>query len=200
MTEILMMTLTAQLQKIAIQKRASHPSSIQETDLDFRKLVDNLEQAEVTMKLEETENLNLQYVNNIQTTTSQINNINDSDTDLSEKTTEIPNINEKNPKLKGKPSFKKWCQRSQIYNLQHFPLYLDCQSNHYEVYLLGKTTFKPIPYSSWIKNNTNKNFIKKESPTDKIILSVPPNNDSKYTINHVFTVHDPLDKKNLYRK
>ena len=36
------------------------------------------------MKLEETENLKLQYVNNIQTTTSHINNINDSDTDLSE--------------------------------------------------------------------------------------------------------------------
>ena len=37
------------------------------------------------MKLEETEKLKLQYVNNIQTTTSQINHINDSDTDLSEK-------------------------------------------------------------------------------------------------------------------
>ena len=111
MAEILMMTLTAQFQKRAIQKRASHPSSIHETDLDFRKLVDNLEQAEVTMKLEETENLKLQYVNNIQNTTSQINNINDSDTNLSEKTIEAPNIYEKNPKFKGKPSFKKWCRR-----------------------------------------------------------------------------------------
>ena len=58
MTEILMMTLTPQLRKIAIKKRASHPSSIREPDLDFRKLVDKLEQAEITMKLEETENLN----------------------------------------------------------------------------------------------------------------------------------------------
>ena len=57
MTEILMMTLTPQLRKIAIKKRASHPSSIREQDLDFRKLVDKLEQAEITMKLEETENL-----------------------------------------------------------------------------------------------------------------------------------------------
>ena len=62
MTEILMMTLTPQLRKIAIKKRASHPSSIREPDLDFRKLVDKLEQAEITMKLEETENLKLQYV------------------------------------------------------------------------------------------------------------------------------------------
>ena len=62
-TEILMMTLTPQLRKIAIKKRASHPSSIREPDLDFRKLVDKLEQAEITMKLEETENLKLQYVN-----------------------------------------------------------------------------------------------------------------------------------------
>ena len=54
MTEILMMTLTPQLRKIAIKKRASHPSSIREPDLDFRKLVDKLEQAEITMKLEET--------------------------------------------------------------------------------------------------------------------------------------------------
>ena len=83
MTEILMMTLTHQLRKIAIKKRASHPYSIREPDLYFRKLVDKLEQAEITMKLEETENLKLQYVNNIQTPTSQINNINFSDTDLS---------------------------------------------------------------------------------------------------------------------
>ena len=67
MTEVLVMTLTPQLQKIAIEKRLSHPFSIREPDLDFRKLVDKLEQAEITMKLEETENLKLQDVNNIQT-------------------------------------------------------------------------------------------------------------------------------------
>ena len=39
MTEILMMTLTPRLRKIAIKKRASHPSSIREPDLDFRKLL-----------------------------------------------------------------------------------------------------------------------------------------------------------------
>ena len=55
MTEILMMTLTPQMRKIAIKKRALHPSSIREPDLDFRKLVDKLEQVEITMKLEETE-------------------------------------------------------------------------------------------------------------------------------------------------
>ena len=85
MTEILMMTLTPQLRKIAIKKRASHPSSIREPDLDFRKLVDKLEQAEITRKLEETENLKLQYVNRIETNTTSINNIQESDTDLVEK-------------------------------------------------------------------------------------------------------------------
>ena len=89
MTEILMMTLTPQLRKIAIKKRASHPSSIREPDLDFRKLVDKLEQAEITMELEETENLKLQYVNRIETNTTNINNIQESDTDLVEKITEI---------------------------------------------------------------------------------------------------------------
>ena len=109
MTEILMMTLTPLLRKIAIKKRASHPSSIREPDLDFRKLVDKLEQAEITMKLEETENLKLQYVNHIETKTTHINNIQESDVDLFEKITEILNIYEKNPNWKGKPSFKKWC-------------------------------------------------------------------------------------------
>ena len=109
MTEILMMTLTPQLRKIAIKKKASHPSSIREPDLDFRKLVDKLEQAEITMKLEEIENLKLQYVNRIETNTTLINNIQELDTDLIEKITEILNIYERHPNFKGKPSFKKWC-------------------------------------------------------------------------------------------
>ena len=57
MTKILMMTLSPQLRKIALKKRASHPSSIREPDIDFRKLVDKPEQAKVTMKLEETEKI-----------------------------------------------------------------------------------------------------------------------------------------------
>ena len=104
-----MMTPLPQLRKVAIKKRASHPSSIQEPDLDIRKLVDEPEQAEITMKLVETENLKLQYVNNIQTTTPRVNNIHDSDTELSEKITKVLNICEKDPKFTGKPSFKKWC-------------------------------------------------------------------------------------------
>ena len=43
----------------------------------------------------------------------------------------------------------------QINKLQHFPLYLDCINNHYEVDLLGNSTLKLI-YSSWIKNITAK--------------------------------------------
>ena len=104
-----MLTLTPQLQKIAIKKRASHPFSIREPDMNFRKLVDKLEQAESTMKLEETENFNLRYVNNNQTTTSQINHIHDSDIELAEKNSNSK-IYEKNPKFIGKPSFKKWTQ------------------------------------------------------------------------------------------
>ena len=67
------------------------------------------------MKLEETENLKLQYVNNIQTTTTQMNSIHNSDTDLSKKITEILNIFEKNPNFKGKPSIKKWCNYCRRY-------------------------------------------------------------------------------------
>ena len=109
MAELLLMFLTPQLRKIAIKKRASHPSSIRKPNLDFRKLVDKLEQAEITMKLEETENLKLQYVNRIETNTTHINNIQESDIDLTEKITEFLNIYEKHPNFKGKPTFKKWC-------------------------------------------------------------------------------------------
>ena len=101
MTEILMMTLTPQLRKIAIKKRVLHPSSNREPGLDFGKLVDKLEQAEITKKLEETEN--------------HINNIHDSVVDLTEKVTEILNIYEKNPNFKGKPSFKKGCNYCRRY-------------------------------------------------------------------------------------
>ena len=96
--------------------------------------------------------------------------------------------------------------QSQINNLQHFPLYLDCQNNHYEIDLLGTSTFKLIPYSQWIKNNTNKKrlkhhsnkkvlfpLIETENFTDKINLSGPQTNYSNYTINQVFDLHDPLD-------
>ena len=109
------MTLTPQLRKTAIKKRASHPYSIREQGLDFRKPVDKLKQAEITMKLEETENLKLQYVNSIQTNTTHINNIHYSDVDLSKKITENLNIYEKNQNFKSKPSFKKWCNYCRRY-------------------------------------------------------------------------------------
>ena len=115
MTEILMMTLSPQLRKIARKKRASHPSSIREPDLEFRKLVDKLEQPEITMKLEETENLKLQYVNRIETNTTHINIIQESDTDLVETITGIINIYDRKPNFKGKPSFKKWCNYCRRY-------------------------------------------------------------------------------------
>ena len=34
--------------------------------------------------------------------------------------------------------------QSQMNNFQHFPLYLDSQNNHFEAYLIGTSTFKPI--------------------------------------------------------
>ena len=49
------------------------------------------------------------------------------------------------------------------------------------------------------KNNTQQTKIKqqllieKENLTDKINLSGPQTNDSKYTINQVFNLQDPLD-------
>ena len=59
-----------------------------------------------------------------------------------------------NIKLEYNYAVKTDIHQSQINNLQHFPLYLDCQNNHYAVDLLGTSTFEPIPYSHWIKKNT----------------------------------------------
>ena len=64
---------------------------------------------------------------------------------------------ETSPRLECKYAVKTDIDQSQINNPQHFPLYLDCQNNHYEVDLLNTSTFRPIPYSHWIKNNTPKN-------------------------------------------
>ena len=133
---------------------------------------------------------------------------------LTRKTTnEIPqNIkfylakDETSDRLECKYAVKTDIDQSQINNLKHFPLYLDCQNNHYEVDLLGTSFFKQIPYSQWIKNNTQQKKIKqqphrkdlfpligKKNLTDKINLSGPQTNNSKYTINQVFNLHDPLD-------
>ena len=114
--------------------------------------------------------------------------------------------NETSPRLEYKYAVKTDRDQSQINNLQLFPLYLDCQNNHYEVDLLGKSTFKPIPYSHWIKNNTQKKtkkeqphkkdpfpLLEKENLTDTIALPGPPTNDLKNTVNQVFDLHDPLD-------
>ena len=77
------------------KKIASHPSSIRAPDTDFRKLVNKLAQAEITRKLEKTEKLEKQYLNNIQKTTSQINNIQHCDNDSAKKFTQTLNIYKK---------------------------------------------------------------------------------------------------------
>ena len=58
------------------------------------------------------------------------------------------------PRLECKYAVKTDIDQSQINNLQHFPLYLDCQNSHYGADLLGTSTFKPIQYSQWIKSKT----------------------------------------------
>ena len=57
---------------------------------------------------------------------------------------------------------------TQIKNLEHFQLYLECLNYHYEVYLLGKSTFKPIPMP-W-KNNTIKTHKRKLHRKNLILL------------------------------
>ena len=84
---------------------------------------------------------------------------------LTRKTTvEIPqNIkfylakDETSPRLECKYAVKTDIDQSQINNLQHFPLYLDCQNNHYEVDLLGTSTFNSILTMDKNKYSTKEN-------------------------------------------
>ena len=71
-----------------------------------------------------------------------------------------------------KKAVKTDIDQSQINNLQHFPLYLDCQKNHYEVDLLGTSTFKLIPYSHWIKKNTQQKTIKQQPHKNDTFLLI----------------------------
>ena len=71
--------------------------------------MDKKDQAEVTMKLEEVENIKFEYVRNVQKTTPHTNFIPDSDNELAKKITQIINIYGKSSSFKSKPSFKKWC-------------------------------------------------------------------------------------------
>ena len=179
MTEILIMTLTPQLRKISKKKkRASRPSSIREPDFDFRKLVDKLEQAEITMKLEETENLKLQYVNQIETNTTQINNIHDSDADLTEKITEILNIYEKNPNFKGKPSFKKWCNYCRRYGHSIGECRQKQQDNQNKPQKYKEPNKSFYQYMKKDQNLPNKNIHSNNSS------GKPLPNNSNYSRNH----------------
>ena len=74
----------------------------------------------------------------------------------------ITRKDETSPRLQGKYTVKTDLDQSQMNNLQLFPLYLDCQKNHYEVDFLGKFTFKLIRYSSWIRNNTHQKPFKQK--------------------------------------
>ena len=70
---------------------------------------------------------------------------------------------ETSTRLESEYAVKTDIDQSQINNQQHFSLYLDCQNNHYDVDLIGTSTFKPIPYSSRIKNNTQQKPTQKQS-------------------------------------
>ena len=113
------------------------------------------------MKLEETQNLKLQYVNNIQTTTLQINNINGSDTELSEKITEILNIYKKNPNFKGKPSFKKWYNNCRRYRQSIAECRQKQQDNQHKPQKYRESNKS---FHQYIKNNHSKNSSGKPLP------------------------------------
>ena len=73
---------------------------------------------------------------------------------------------------------------------------MDCQNNHYEVDLLGTSTFKPIPYLHWIKNNTQQKRIKQHTHKKEPFPLLEKENLTE-TIDQVFNLHDPLDTISL---
>ena len=69
---------------------------------------------------------------------------------------------ETSPRLECSYAVKTEFVNAQISNLRHFSLYLDCPNSHYEVHLLENSTYKPILYSSWIKNKTQQKLLKQK--------------------------------------
>ena len=88
--------------------------------------------------------------------------------------------------------------------MEHFLLNLDCQNHQLEVDL-KKIAFKTIPYSSWIKNNTQQKSptqklyrtilfpLFKKNLTENINFSGSPNLNFKLIINKYFNLQDPID-------
>ena len=209
MTETLMMTLTRQLRKIDIKKRASHPSSIREPDLDFRKLADKLEQAETTMKLEETENLKLQYVNRIETNTTHLNNIQEPDTDLIEKITEIQNIYEKHPNFKANHLSK----NGVIFADDTDTVFPNVNKNNKTIKINLERTKNQINHSinTWKKTTTyqtktyivitvQENHFRATQITQEInhhitqVIEVDHPNEEKHEISHKIDINDRIVK------
>ena len=57
--------------------------------------------------------------------------------------------NKKSPRLECNYAVRINSNTKHINILENFTLYLYCQNNHYEVDLVGKDTFKSIPYSPY---------------------------------------------------
>ena len=100
---------------------------------------------------------------NIQTTTSQINKINESDTELSEKITEILNIYEKNPNFKGKLSVKKWCNYCRRYGHSIAECRQKQQDNQNKPQKYREPNKSFHQYSKKDQNLRNKNIISDKS-------------------------------------
>ena len=93
---------------------------------------------------------------------------------------------------------------TKINHLEPFPLYLDCQDNHYLGNSIGNSTFKPNhthhgSKTTHNKNHINKNhtrklfpLIEKENLSDSIKLTGPSDISSKYTINKIFNLQNLL--------
>ena len=169
--------------------------------------MDKLEQAEITMKLEETENLKLQHVNKIQTNASQINNINDSDTELSKKNHQNYKHLRKNPNFKGKPFFKKWCNYCRRYansiaegrqkqqDNQNEPQ--KCREPNKSLHQFTKKD-QNLPNKNIHSNNSsgtplpnNSNYSRQQSPYNTKYRGQPPTKEI-YRISHKVDIVDQI--------
>ena len=148
------------------------------------------------MKLEETENLKLQYVNHINAT--HINNKQESDIDLSEKITEILNIYRKNPIYKGKPSIKKLCNYCQRYGHSISECKQKQQDNQNKPQKQNEPNKSFYQYMKKDQNLRNKNIHSKISSA-KPLLSNPnyPRNQSQYNSSYRGRSPEQINSRNF---
>ena len=131
------------------------------------------------MRIEEADSLKLQYVSNLQTTTLHNNNVQDSDNEIAEKFSQTLYISEKDPILKDKPSFKKWCNYCRRYGQS----IAGCRQKQHDNQNRPQKHREP--------NKSFYQYMKRDQNLSNKTFKATTAQENHFQIATIITVHDP---------